>query len=107
MGPDRKDLRHSLGLRRNVHRPLANAPNCKAKSKKCHDPRLVGVASTCARRPCPILLQPSVTAGFSEVLQHCAGLSHENVEAFEVKHVIFKGMDGMEAGCSGCSASQD
>jgi len=32
-----------------------------------------------------------------EVLQHCAGLSHENVEAFDVKHVIFKGMDGMEA----------
>lgn len=32
-----------------------------------------------------------------EVLQHCAGLSHENVEAFEVKHVIFKSLDGMEA----------
>ncbi|CAK9016368.1 unnamed protein product [Durusdinium trenchii] len=32
-----------------------------------------------------------------EVLQHCAGLSHENVEAFEVQHVIFKSLDGMEA----------
>ncbi|CAJ1405540.1 unnamed protein product [Effrenium voratum] len=32
-----------------------------------------------------------------EVLQHCAGLSHENVEAFEVKHIIFKGLDSMEA----------
>jgi len=32
-----------------------------------------------------------------EVLQHCAGLSHENVEAFEVRHVIFKSLDGMEA----------
>eukprot|EP00931_Biecheleriopsis_adriatica_P052430 TRINITY_DN30497_c0_g1_i2.p1 TRINITY_DN30497_c0_g1~~TRINITY_DN30497_c0_g1_i2.p1 ORF type:complete len:650 (+),score=127.59 TRINITY_DN30497_c0_g1_i2:53-2002(+) len=32
-----------------------------------------------------------------EVLQHCAGLSLEGVDAFGVKHVVFKGMDDMEA----------
>ena len=33
----------------------------------------------------------------AKVLQHCAGLSHESVEAFEVQHVIFKSLDGMKA----------
>lgn len=32
-----------------------------------------------------------------EVLQHCAGLSLEGVEAFGVKHIVFKGIDDMEA----------
>lgn len=32
-----------------------------------------------------------------EVLQHCAGLTLEGVEAFGVKHIVFIGMDDMQA----------